>query len=57
MTPNLDTLSDALKNSKHPFHQAEGRFKKTEKHRYERRKVKEVLGKGDRIYAILTGGT
>ena len=47
MTPNLDTLSDALKNSKHPFHQAEGRFKKTEKHRYERRKVKEALGKGD----------
>lgn len=47
MTPNLDIISDALKNSKHRFHQADGRFKKPEKHRYERRKVKEMLYKGD----------
>jgi hypothetical protein len=47
MTPNLDTISDALKSPKHPFHQAEGRFKKPDKHRYERRKVKEILTKSD----------
>jgi hypothetical protein len=43
MTKTLDAITEALRSSKNPFHQADSRPKKAQKHRYERRKIKEYL--------------
>lgn len=47
MMPNTEIVSDAVRNNRHRFHQAEGRKKKSQKHRYERRKIKEILTLAD----------
>lgn len=47
MTKTLDLISDALRNPKHPFRKVDSRPKKAQKHRYERRKIKEYLHLGD----------
>jgi hypothetical protein len=47
MTKTLDVITEAIRNSKTPFQNADSRPKKAQKHRYERRKVKEYLHLGD----------
>jgi hypothetical protein len=47
MTKTLDVMSDALRNPKHPFRKVDCRPKKAQKHRYERRKIREYLHLGD----------
>jgi len=47
MTKTLDVISETIRNSKHPFRKADDRPKKAQKHRYERRKIKEYLHLGD----------
>jgi hypothetical protein len=39
----IETISDAIRNSKHPFRKADNQPKKAMKNRYERRKIKEYL--------------
>jgi hypothetical protein len=43
MLKTIETISEALKDPKHPFRKADFRPKKSQKSRYERRKVKEYL--------------
>ena len=43
MTKTLDFISDLIRNSKHPFRQVDNRPDKPQKHRYERRKIKEYI--------------
>jgi hypothetical protein len=47
MTKTLDVISDVIRNPKHPFRKVDNRPKKAQKHRYERRKIKEYLQMGD----------
>ena len=47
MAKNLDVMSEIIRNPKHPFRAADNRPAKPEKHRYERRKVKEIIKLGD----------
>jgi hypothetical protein len=47
MTKTLDAISEAIKSSKHPFSKTDNRPKKAQKHRYERRKIKEYLHLGE----------
>jgi hypothetical protein len=47
MTKTLEVIDEALKNPKHPFRKADNQPKKSMKHRYERRKIKEYLHLGD----------
>lgn len=47
MTKSLETISEAIRNTKHPFRQVDDRPDKPHKHRYERRKVKEYIKIGD----------
>jgi hypothetical protein len=47
MTKTWDVISEAVKNPKHTFRKAEVRPKKAQKHRYERRKIKEYLHLSD----------
>ena len=47
MTKTLDVITEAIRNSKHLFRNADNRPKKAQKHRYERRKIKEYLHLGD----------
>ncbi len=47
MTKSTDLLSETLRDSKHPFRGVEDRPRKSQKHRYERRKVREFLKLGD----------
>lgn len=42
MTKTLDALTDTIRNPK-PFRKVDLRPKKAQKHRYERRKIKEYL--------------
>jgi hypothetical protein len=49
MTKTLDLITEAIRNSKHPFNKSDSRPKKAQKHRYERRKIKEYLQLGDWI--------
>ena len=46
MIKTLDVITEAIRNSK-PFRNADNRPKKAQKHRYERRKIKEYLHLGD----------
>ena len=47
MIKTLDTLSEAVRNSKNSFRNTDNRPKKTQKNRYERRRVREYLHIGD----------
>lgn len=47
MAKSLDTISEVVSNTKHPFRQADNRPHKAQKHRYERRKVREYLRLGE----------
>jgi hypothetical protein len=47
MTKTLNLIHDAIRNTKHAFRQTEQRPAKAQKHRYERRKVKEMIRLND----------
>ena len=47
MTKTNDTISEIIRNPKHPFRKADDRPVKAQKHRYERRKIREYLRLGD----------
>ena len=47
MSKSIEVSSEAVRNPKHPFRQVDDRPTKPAKHRYERRKVKEILRVGD----------
>lgn len=47
MTKTLDVITEAVRSSKNPFSKTDNRPKKAQKHRYERRKIKEYLHLGD----------
>lgn len=51
MTKTLDVIADAIRSTKHPFKQVDDRPAKPQKHRYERRKVKEFIRLGDWVAA------
>lgn len=46
MTKTLDVISEIVRNPKHSFRKADDRPEKAQKHRYERRKVKEFIKLG-----------
>jgi hypothetical protein len=43
----IETISDAIRNTKHPFRKADSQPRKSLKNRYERRKIKEYLHLAD----------
>jgi len=43
MTKTLDTITEIIRDPKHPFRKADDRPVKAQKHRYERRKIKEFI--------------
>ena len=43
MTKTLDVITEIIRNPKHPFRKADDRPVKAQKHRYERRKIKEFV--------------
>jgi hypothetical protein len=47
MTKTLDLISEVIRNPKHAFRQTDNRPAKPQKHRYERRKVRELMKLGD----------
>jgi hypothetical protein len=47
MTKTLSLITEAIRDSKHPFRQADDRPAKPQKSRYERRKIKEIIRLGD----------
>ena len=47
MTKTLDLIAETIRNPKHPFHQVDNLPRKSQKSRYERRKVKEIIRLGD----------
>ena len=47
MIKTLELITEAVVNPKNAFRQLTNRPKKAEKHRYERRKVREILKLGD----------
>ena len=47
MIKTLEIITEAIRNSKHPFRNSDSRPKKAQKNRYERRKIKEYLHLGD----------
>ncbi len=47
MTKSLDIIHDAVRNPKCPFPKVDQQPKKPQKHRYERRKIKEYLHLGE----------
>ena len=47
MTKSLEVISEAVSNPKHPFRKVDNQPKKPQKHRYERRKIKEYLHLGE----------
>jgi hypothetical protein len=51
MTKSLEVISEAIRNPKHPFRKVDNQPKKTLKHRYERRKIREYLHLGE----VVTG--
>ena len=46
MTKTLDVITEIIRNPKHPFRKADDRPYKAQKHRYERRKIKEFIKLG-----------
>ena len=47
MLKTVDHIDDVIRNPKHPFRQVADRPDKPQKHRYERRKVKEFIRAGE----------
>ncbi len=47
MTKTLDVITEIIRNTKHPFRKADNRPVKAQKHRYERRKIREFIRLGD----------
>jgi hypothetical protein len=47
MTKTIEVISEAVRNPKHPFRKVDNRPKKSMKHRYERRKIREYLHLAD----------
>lgn len=47
MTKSLEVLSEAVQHPKHPFSKVDNQPKKKQKHRYERRKIRECLQLGE----------
>ncbi|MGD0411032.1 MAG: 50S ribosomal protein L11 methyltransferase [Verrucomicrobiota bacterium] len=47
MTKTLNLIHEAIRNTKHAFRQSQQRAAKAQKHRYERRKVKEIIRLND----------
>ncbi len=43
MTKSLEVITEAVRNPKHPFRKIDSQPKKENKHRYERRKIREYL--------------
>jgi len=49
MTKSIDVITEIVRNPKHPFRKADDRPAKAQKHRYERRKIREYLKLGEWI--------
>jgi len=47
MTKSLENITEVVRDPKHTFRKADSRPKKSQKHRYERRKIKEFLHLAD----------
>ena len=47
MMKTMQTISEAIRDTKHPFRKTDHQPKKSLKNRYERRKIKEFLHLGD----------
>jgi hypothetical protein len=47
MLKSMQTISEAVRDTKHPFRKTDNQPKKALKNRYERRKIKEYLNLGD----------
>ena len=47
MKKTLDAIHDTIRATSHPFRQTDSRPRKAQKHRYERRKVREFMRLGD----------
>lgn len=47
MSKSLEALTDIIRNPKQSFRKSDDRPAKAHKHRYERRKIKEVLRHGE----------
>jgi len=47
MTKTIDALTEIVRNPKHSFRKADDRPAKAQKHRYERRKIKEYIKLND----------
>lgn len=47
MTKNIENITEAVRDPKHSFRKADHQPKKPQKHRYERRKIKEFLNLAD----------
>ena len=47
MMKTLEVIGEVVRNPKHPFRKVDSQPKKPQKHRYERRKIKEYLHLAD----------
>jgi hypothetical protein len=47
MTKTIDVITEIIRSPKPPFRKADDRPVKAQKHRYERRKIKEFIRLGD----------
>ncbi len=47
MIKTLNLIQEIVRNTNHPFRQTDSRPAKTQKNRYERRKIRELLHLGD----------
>lgn len=47
MSKTFEVISEAIRDPKHPFRKVENQPKKAQKHRYERRKIREYLHLAD----------
>jgi hypothetical protein len=54
MTKSLEVITEAIRNPKHPFRKVDNQPKKPQKHRYERRKIREYLHLGDWVSSEAT---
>jgi hypothetical protein len=53
MTKTIDVITEIIRNTKHPFRKADDRPVKAQKHRYERRKIREYIRLGDWVQETL----
>jgi hypothetical protein len=58
MTKSLEVISEVVNNPKHhPFRKVDNQPKKPQKHRYERRKIKEYLHLGEWVPPVNSEGS